>query len=108
MGTAAAERPLSFVRQALEARRWPGPKDKIKGSVKETVSKATGDRRTEAEGKTDRAKGHVKDAVQDVKETAKGCSGQPEEGGKGGTSTAARVERSARNRAHQVGQGSGP
>jgi uncharacterized protein YjbJ (UPF0337 family) len=49
-----------------------GTKDKIKGSVKEAVGKATGDRRTEAEGKTDRAKGHVKDAAHDVKETAKG------------------------------------
>ena len=49
-----------------------GTKDKIKGSVKETVGKATGDRRTEAEGKTDKAKGHVKDAADDVKESAKG------------------------------------
>jgi uncharacterized protein YjbJ (UPF0337 family) len=49
-----------------------GTKDKIKASVKETVGKAMGDRRTEAEGKTDKAKGHVKDAADDVKESAKG------------------------------------
>jgi uncharacterized protein YjbJ (UPF0337 family) len=49
-----------------------GTTDKVKGSVKEAAGKATGDRRTEAEGKTDRAKGEAKDAARDVKETAKG------------------------------------
>ena len=49
-----------------------GEKDKAKGMVKETVGKATGDDRTEAEGKTDRAKGEAKDAAHDVKEGAKG------------------------------------
>ncbi len=50
-----------------------GEKDKAKGSLKETAGKATGDRRTEAEGKTDRAKGEAKDAARDVKESAKGA-----------------------------------
>jgi len=49
-----------------------GTGDKVKGAIKEGVGKVTGDRRTEAEGKTDRAKGEVKDAAHDVKETAKG------------------------------------
>ena len=49
-----------------------GEKDKAKGVVKETVGKATGDERTEAEGKTDKAKGDAKDSAQDVKESAKG------------------------------------
>jgi uncharacterized protein YjbJ (UPF0337 family) len=49
-----------------------GTMDKIKGNVKEGFGKATGDQRTEAEGKTDQAKGHVKDAAHDVKEGAKG------------------------------------
>ncbi len=49
-----------------------GTGDKAKGALKEGLGKATGDRRTEAEGKTDRAKGEVKDAARDVKETAKG------------------------------------
>ena len=46
--------------------------DKAKGVVKEAVGKATGDKRTEAEGKTDQAKGKVKNATEDVTETAKG------------------------------------
>ncbi len=45
-----------------------GTTDKIKGSVKETVGRATGDKETEAEGKADKVKGHVKDAAHDVKE----------------------------------------
>ena len=49
-----------------------GEMDKEKGAVKETVGKVTGDKRTETEGKTDRAKGAAKDAAHDVKEGAKG------------------------------------
>ena len=49
-----------------------GTTDKAKGAIKESVGKVTGDRRTEAEGKTDQAKGKAKNAARDVKETAKG------------------------------------
>ena len=49
-----------------------GTSDKVKGSIKKAAGKMTGDRRTEAEGKTDQAKGEVKNAARDVKETAKG------------------------------------
>jgi uncharacterized protein YjbJ (UPF0337 family) len=56
----------------LQARRGTGGKDKAKGSLKEAAGKVAGDRRTEAEGKTDRAKGKAKDAAQHAKEGAKG------------------------------------
>jgi uncharacterized protein YjbJ (UPF0337 family) len=49
-----------------------GAKDKAKGSLKETAGKVTGDKQTEAEGKTDRAKGEAKDTAHSVKESAKG------------------------------------
>ena len=49
-----------------------GEKDKVKGALKEAAGKVTGDRRTEAEGKTDRAKGEAKDAAHQAKEGAKG------------------------------------
>ena len=49
-----------------------GTVDKVKGTIKEAVGKVTGDRRTEAEGKTDQAKGDVKDAGHQVKEAVKG------------------------------------
>jgi uncharacterized protein YjbJ (UPF0337 family) len=46
--------------------------DQIKGSVKDAVGGATGDTKTQAEGKGDKAKGHVKDAVENVKDAVKG------------------------------------
>ena len=49
-----------------------GAGDKIKGAVKEGAGKLTGDKRTEAEGKTDQAKGKAKNAASKVKESAKG------------------------------------
>ncbi len=49
-----------------------GTADKLKGAVKEGVGKLTGDRRTEAEGKTDQAKGNVKNAARDVGDAVKG------------------------------------
>lgn len=49
-----------------------GTVDKVKGTVKEAVGKATGDRRTEAEGKTDQVKGSLKNATDNVGEAAKG------------------------------------
>jgi uncharacterized protein YjbJ (UPF0337 family) len=49
-----------------------GTADKAKGAIKEAAGKMTGDRRTEAEGKTDQAKGDTKQAAHDVKESAKG------------------------------------
>ena len=45
---------------------------KTKGVVKEAVGKVTGDKRTEAEGKTDQAKGKVKNATDNVTEKVKG------------------------------------
>jgi uncharacterized protein YjbJ (UPF0337 family) len=51
-----------------------GTMDKIKGAAKEAVGKVTGDTRIEAEGKTDKAKGHAKDAAHEVKEGAKGVA----------------------------------
>jgi uncharacterized protein YjbJ (UPF0337 family) len=49
-----------------------GTMDKIKGKAKEGIGQATGDRRTEAEGKTDQAKGHAKDAAHEAKQGAEG------------------------------------
>ncbi len=51
-----------------------GTMDKAKGKAKEAVGKVTGDRRTEAEGKTDQVKGDIKDAAHDVAESAKGAA----------------------------------
>jgi len=49
-----------------------GTKDKAKGLLKEAAGKATGDKRTESEGKVDRAKGKVKDTAHEANESSKG------------------------------------
>lgn len=51
-----------------------GTADKIKGAVKEGIGKATGDRRSEVEGKTDQAKGDAKNATGNVSERIKGVA----------------------------------
>ncbi|MEV1045904.1 CsbD family protein [Streptomyces sp. NPDC049916] len=48
--------------------------DKIKGKGKEAVGKATGNRRLEAEGQADQAKGKVKGAADEVGDRAKGVT----------------------------------
>ncbi|MFJ1751901.1 CsbD family protein [Kitasatospora sp. NPDC088134] len=45
--------------------------DKLKGTVKETVGKAVGNERLEAEGRTDKAKGDLKQAGEHVKDAFK-------------------------------------
>ena len=42
--------------------------DKAKGSVRKAVGQATGDRKTEAEGNLDKAKGEVKNTVGGIKD----------------------------------------
>lgn len=51
-----------------------GEMDKAKGSVKDTIGKATGDKQTQAEGKTDKAKGKAKEVAHDAKQSAKGVT----------------------------------
>ena len=47
-----------------------GAADKVKGAVKDTVGKVTGDEKMQAEGKMDKAKGAVHNAAGDAKDTA--------------------------------------
>ena len=43
-----------------------GTMDKLKGAVKDAVGSATGNTRMQAEGKTDKAKGHAEDMADRV------------------------------------------
>ncbi|WP_427870461.1 CsbD family protein [Leucobacter luti] len=45
--------------------------EKTGGKVKETVGKMTDNEKLVAEGKADQAKGHLRDAAEDVKDTFK-------------------------------------
>jgi uncharacterized protein YjbJ (UPF0337 family) len=51
-----------------------GTGDKMKGAIKETAGKLNGDKGLEAEGKIDKAKGDVKDAVHNAKNAAKNAA----------------------------------
>ncbi|MGB8306040.1 MAG: CsbD family protein [Pseudolabrys sp.] len=48
-----------------------GAADKVKGAVKDTVGKVTGDTKMQAEGKLDKAKGSARYVVGDVKDAAR-------------------------------------
>ena len=48
-----------------------GAADKAKGAIKETAGKVTGDRELETEGKFDKAKGDMHNAVGNVKDAFK-------------------------------------
>ena len=49
----------------------PGEQPQAKGSVKEAWGKVTGDAKTEAEGKADKAEGRVQNAVGGMKDSAR-------------------------------------
>ncbi|MFG2648241.1 CsbD family protein [Streptomyces sp. NPDC048436] len=50
-----------------------GGMDKLKGKAKEMAGKATGDERKKAEGRTDQAKGGMKDTMGDARERVEGA-----------------------------------
>ena len=52
----------------MDRDRVKGVADKAKGSVKNADGRATGDRKTEAEGHLDKAKGEVKNTVGGIKD----------------------------------------
>jgi uncharacterized protein YjbJ (UPF0337 family) len=51
--------------------RIAGSAEEIKGSIKETIGKATGDAKLEADGKADKVEGKIQTAVGGLKETLK-------------------------------------
>jgi uncharacterized protein YjbJ (UPF0337 family) len=53
----------------MDRDRIKGAWNKAKGAVKKSVGRATGDRKTEAEGQVDKAKGNVQNTVGGVKDS---------------------------------------
>lgn len=51
-----------------------GAADKVKGAIKDTAGKVTGDKKLQAEGKLDKAKGSAHNLVGDVKDASRGAS----------------------------------
>lgn len=48
-----------------------GTADKVKGKIKDTAGKVTGDKKLESEGKLDKAKGSAHDVAGDIKDAVK-------------------------------------
>lgn len=48
-----------------------GTADKVKGSIKDTAGKMTGDKKLETEGKVDKAKGAAHNVAGDLKDAVK-------------------------------------
>lgn len=55
----------------MDEQHSKGAGKKAGGSVKETAGKLTGDRDLEAEGKTDKAEGHLRSAAGDAKDAVR-------------------------------------
>jgi uncharacterized protein YjbJ (UPF0337 family) len=54
----------------MDREHTKGATEKAKGAVKETVGKLSGDKKLQAEGKLDKAKGSAHKVAGDVKEAA--------------------------------------
>lgn len=57
----------------MSEEKFDAKHDQASGKVKETIGKVTGDKRTEAEGKSEHASGKAKEFVSDVKESIDGA-----------------------------------
>jgi len=51
-----------------------GTADKVKGTIKDTAGKLTGDEKLQSEGKLDKAKGSAHNVAGDVKDAVKDAS----------------------------------
>jgi len=56
----------------IDKDRIKGSAEQAKGKVKEWTGKATGDKKTEAEGKAEHMKGKAQNAVGGIKDAARG------------------------------------
>jgi uncharacterized protein YjbJ (UPF0337 family) len=52
----------------VDSEHVKGVADKVKGAIKDTAGKVTGDKELQAEGKFDKAKGAAHDAAGDAKD----------------------------------------
>jgi uncharacterized protein YjbJ (UPF0337 family) len=60
----------------MDKERIAGATQKVTGAVKQAVGKATGDRKLEAEGRADKAEGHLRSAVGKAKDAVREVVGK--------------------------------
>lgn len=58
----------------MDREHLKGAAEKAKGAIKDTAGKITGDKKTQAEGKVDKAKGTAHNVAGDVKDAARDAS----------------------------------
>lgn len=56
----------------MDKQHVKGAVDKTKGTIKDTIGRATGDNRLQAEGKADKTKGALRTALGDIKDFFRG------------------------------------
>lgn len=56
----------------MDQDRIEGSGKKVKGDVKETVGRATGDQKLQSEGAMDKVKGKIQNAIGSVKDAVRG------------------------------------
>ena len=61
----------------MDSEHVKGAADKVKGAIKDTAGKVTGDKELQAEGKFDKAKGAAHDAAGDVKDAFRNATKTP-------------------------------
>jgi uncharacterized protein YjbJ (UPF0337 family) len=61
----------------MDSEHVKGAADKVKGAIKDTAGKVTGDKDLQAEGKFDKAKGAAHDAAGDVKDAFRNATKTP-------------------------------
>jgi uncharacterized protein YjbJ (UPF0337 family) len=61
----------------VDSEHVKGAADKVKGAIKDTAGKVTGDKELQAEGKFDKAKGAAHDAAGDVKDAFRNATKTP-------------------------------
>jgi uncharacterized protein YjbJ (UPF0337 family) len=61
----------------VDSEHVKGAADKVKGAIKDTAGKVTGDKELQAEGKLDKAKGAAHDAAGDAKDAFRNAAKTP-------------------------------
>ena len=69
--------PNNEEESAVDSEHVKGAADKVKGAIKDTAGKVTGDKELQAEGKFDKAKGAAHNAAGDAKDAVRNATKTP-------------------------------
>jgi uncharacterized protein YjbJ (UPF0337 family) len=69
--------PNNEQENAVDSEHVKGAADKVKGAIKDTAGKVTGDKELQAEGKFDKAKGAAHNAAGDAKDAVRNATKTP-------------------------------